>query len=80
MNIEVEPISYGDKVVVISSTIGADYDGETCIGVKNFIDIGKFEYEWFLQFLTKDDLIELAQGLLFVADHMICPACEEEGE
>lgn len=81
MNIEIEPaIEYADKSVVISSTIGADYDGETSIGYKKFISPGKFEYEWFLHFLTRDDVLELAQSLLFVADHMLCPACEEDKE
>ena len=81
MNIEVEPmLEYGNKTIVISSMIGDEHDGEACIGVKNFIDIGKFEYEWFLQSLSRDDLIEFAQSLLFVADHMVCAMCEDERE
>lgn len=70
MNIEISPaIEYEDEIV-ISSHFGCDI-GETYIGKKKFIEIGKFEYEWFLEYLTREDLLALAEALVFVADHMV---------
>lgn len=76
MNIEISPaIEYADEIV-ISSTFGYDI-GETYIGKKKFIEIGKFEYEWFLEYLTREDLLALAEALVFVADHMVTATDEE---
>ena len=65
MNIEVEVYVGSDPFVV-----SCDMDEFASIGRKKFIDIGKFEYEWFDNFLTRDDLIELAGALVFIADHI----------
>jgi hypothetical protein len=65
MNIEVEVCVGSDPFVVCCYM-----DEFASIGRKKFIDIGKFEYEWFDNFLTRDDLIELAGALVFIADHI----------
>lgn len=74
MNIEIEPMI--DDPIVISGMVGHDI-GEAYIGRKKFIEVGKFEYEWFMEYLSQDDLYEIARAILFVADHMGCQ-CEEE--
>jgi hypothetical protein len=76
MNIEISPmIEYANQIVI--SSVVACGDGGACIGKKKFIENGKLEYEWFLEYLTRDDLLALADALTFVADHMvIVPRCE----
>lgn len=76
MNIEISPaIECGDEIV-ISCWVGS-YIGEAHIGKKKFIEIGKFEYEWSLEYLSREDLLALAEALVFAADHMMA---EPEGE
>jgi hypothetical protein len=72
MNIEVEVYVGSDPFVV-----SCDMDEFASIGRKKFIEAGKFEYERFEHWLTRDELVELAGALLFIADHMPCD-CDEE--
>ena len=72
MNIEVE-VYAGENPIVVHGSFG-----EASIGRKKFVEPGKCEYEWFEHWLTRDELVELAGALLFIADHMTCDCDDEE--
>ena len=69
MFIEIEVPSNTENTLVISGLIGEEY-GEASIGIKKFISVGKFEYQWILEFLSVDELESLVEAALFVANHM----------
>lgn len=69
MFIEIEVPSNTDNTLVISGLIGEEY-GEASIGIKKFISVGKFEYQWILEYLSVDELESLAEAVLFIANHM----------
>jgi hypothetical protein len=69
MNIEIEVETAFDRPLVVSATVLPDV-AEAYIGFKKYKKPGEFKYEWILQYLSQDDLYELAKGILFVADHM----------
>ena len=67
MLIEVEPMT--NLPVVITGIVGKDV-GEASVGMKRFdVGTGAVTYEWFAEYLSRDDLIAFAEALLFVARH-----------
>ena len=52
------------------------------IGYKEFKKPGEFKYDWIIQYMDKQEALDLASALLFAVDHMPdeCAVCDESAE
>ena len=47
----------------------SNFDDYYSLGRKNFISIGSFKYEWFIEYMRREDLPEIIEALQFAYDH-----------
>lgn len=66
MIIEVEPMT--NLPLVITGMVGKD-ERNAAVGMKRCNEVGALSYEWFAEYMSRDDLIAFANALLFVARH-----------
>ena len=55
------------------------------IGYKVYEDVGRFKYEWLVEWLSMDEVVDLIEALQFIVDHRVeavesdvCLECQQE--
>ena len=80
MPIEIDVLGERLDPIIISSIVGNGTMGEVIsVGYKKFLNKpGQFEYNWLIEGMERDEVLELLNALMFVLDHQLpCPGCEE---
>lgn len=83
MPIEIDVLGERRDPLIVSSVIGDGTMGEpVSVGYKKYLDKpGQFEYNWLIECMERDEVLELLNALMFVLDHQLpCPGCEEMKE
>ena len=68
MNVEIECTTGRVYELVVSATLGSE--SEAFLGKKKCTGVGSFQYEWVVEYLTKDELMEMSKVFAKVADMM----------
>ena len=83
MPIEIDVLGERLDPLIVSSVIGdGTMDEPVSVGYKKFLNKpGQFEYNWLIEAMERDEVLELLNALMFVLDHQLpCPGCEEMKE
>lgn len=67
MNIELDVP--GNRTHPTILTFDTEYD-QAFLGSRIFLDIGRFEYSWAIEYLDRDEIEAMIEALTFALNHM----------
>lgn len=73
MPIEIDLLGERLDPLIVSSVIGDGTMGEpVSVGYKKYLNKpGQFEYNWLIEGMEREEVLELLNALLFVIDHQL---------
>lgn len=83
MPIEIDVLGERLDPLIVTSFIGdGTMDEAISVGYKKYLDKARqFEYNWLIEEMQREEVLELVNALMFVLDHQLpCPGCEEMKE